>query len=150
MKFVSNIYILFLVLAFILFGCDSGDNRKIETLEKEFIKDSNVNTNTKTKRKVFETKDILVGIWLKPIDGQKGEEGMNFQKDYKFSFVNNYISVGDTWDLIQDTVIIWSHNDMYPDPESIKYIISELNDSVLVLSSTDSVKKHREIYRKQR
>lgn len=150
MKFVFKNNILFLIILLLLASCDSGNNRRIETMEKEFVKDSNISATSKSKRKLHESKDILVGTWLKPKVSQKSDEGFSFEKDYNFNLINNFTSIGDTWELKSDTIITWTHTDMYPDPEETKYLIIELNDSVMVLSSVDSSKKYREIFRKQK
>jgi len=93
--------------------------------------------------------DLLIGVWLKPIDGTNGFDGFQFDANGKVHFLNMFTITGDSWLRMSETrVAISSHTDRYSEPETDHHIIKELTDEKLVLVPEDFPEGKGIVYRR--
>ncbi len=119
MKFSKMVLIFFLVEAFLYAGCQ-GD----KSVQRELTEDQPV--------------DPLVGVWLKPIEGNNGFDGLQFDADGRLHYLNMFTIMGDSWQRIQDNQLdLSSHTSRYPIPQTDSMIIQYLDAEKLILVQAD-------------
>lgn len=95
------------------------------------------------------TKERLVGIWVRPIATQPGDEGYHLYEDGKLKFINMYSMIGDTWELNGDTLTLFAHTERYPTPVPMIYRIISLSDSTLELVPENAAPNYTEKFRRK-
>jgi hypothetical protein len=95
----------------------------------------------------------LAGKWLKPIgivppSGKAIKEGMQLMPDGRLDFVNINSMKGDRWELENDTLIIWSHTERYPEPQPTKFVILKLTKSKLEIKPKNGGSGSHETYKR--
>jgi hypothetical protein len=84
---------------------------------------------------------LLVGTWLKPIEGMEGYEGFRIFGDHRMEFVNIFSMTGDKWDLNEEMNLnLWSHTERYPDSIADEYEIISVTATNLVLRKSNGMK----------
>lgn len=77
----------------------------------------------------------LVGVWLRPIAGQEGCEGLQFERGGAVRFVNMFSLEGERWERIgADSLRVWSVTGRYPEPAATDYRIVTVTPQQLVLA----------------
>ncbi len=76
----------------------------------------------------------LIGVWLRPIVGQDGYEGYQFERDGAVRFVNMFSLEGVRWERAgADSLRVWSATERYPQPATTDYRIVTVTPQQLVL-----------------
>jgi hypothetical protein len=99
------------------------------------------------------TSSHIAGKWLKPISvvppsGKAINEGMKLNPDGTLDFVNIHSMTGDRWELKNDTLIMWSHTERYPEPQPYNFVILRLTSSRLEIRSVKGVPGYKETYKR--
>lgn len=80
--------------------------------------------------------DLLVGVWLKPIEETGDFDGFQFDADGRVYFLNMFTILGDKWQRVGDSGLdISSHTERYPEPQTDHMVIRVLTRGRLVLAS---------------
>jgi hypothetical protein len=95
----------------------------------------------------------LAGKWLRPISvvppsGKAIKEGIQLTPDGRLDFVNINSMKGDKWELENDTLILWSHTERYPEPQPVKFVIIKLTKSKLEIKPENGVSGRKETYKR--
>jgi hypothetical protein len=95
------------------------------------------------------TKERLVGIWVRPIATQPGDEGYHLYADGKLKSINMSSIIGDTWQLSGDTLTLFAHTERYPTPTPMVYRIYALSDSTLELVPENAAPNYTEKFKRK-
>ncbi len=141
-----------ITIALLVVACDNKNEKQqepIDNFDKGKVKRGDENSLPNAEQ--FENKEFLLGVWLRTNDKGSGYEGFEFKDDYTLKLENIYYEIGDKWELDKDTITVWTHTEKYPDSEPTKYVIGDINDSIMILSKIiDSNTVKKDIYRKKR
>lgn len=141
---MKKLLLITIACAFLLSSCAKYMDDKPGTADSAAIVDSLL----MLQRGVL-TKERLVGIWVRPIATQPGDEGYHLYEGGKLKFINMYSMIGDTWELRGDTLILFAHTERHTTPVPMIYRIYALSDSLLELVPENAAPNYTEKFRRK-
>jgi hypothetical protein len=121
-----------------------------DTLAAETLGDS---LDVLTPDTVSYKESQLIGRWLQPVPGvDKTMQGFQLKKKGVITSVNTYSLVYDKWQLMRDTLLLWSHAEgMDAEDTAViadTFLIRSLTDSSLVLFPVNAAEGYLEEYKR--
>jgi hypothetical protein len=109
--------------------------------------DKELNTAKKAEPTIIQ-KELLYGIWY--LRNTSTTELLQLDSSGKLSFPNSYSFIGDKWDITNDSLILYSFTERYPQPGAAAYKIKFLNTDSLVLIPENAESNYQQCYKKHK